>query len=549
MSLLLDALARASSEKEKLAGTAAAPSPTPPPAPPKEPAFTSPAERTPFPDLAAEAILEPVVPATPKVSDEPLEFDTSFLDARKEPEIRLEVQEPPPAPLEVPPLDFPAHAEIIEPAPVEPVASLAMVPAEDPTPEPVPAALIADPPAPIEMAKLSAELADADEKHTTPNETPVAAVPISESVQRPPDKGTEKPAKAPERPLSPQIAREILQATSKPSRKLPSRRVILLGVVALIGVGANALFFFGFLDKLLGIQNSVYIPPVAIEQPPVDPAPTTTPVENTPTEPPVATAVLPPPSTPVAEASNGKRNVGKPGAVARSVAVTAASDEVAPIQRTDSPRVSTRVFTPKPIGTSALDSAYSLLTQDRIEEAAAHYQQALTKNAGEIDALLGLSYIARRQGQRDEARSYYQRILRQQPNHPAASAGLLEINNEGELQGTASRARELAERNPESAVALSTLGGMLAREGRIAEAQQAYFKALSLEPANAFHAYNLAVALDRMHKYAQAQQYYERSLSLFKASPASGKTGFPLVAAEQRLAQLRGADDGRDDTR
>jgi tetratricopeptide (TPR) repeat protein len=90
---------------------------------------------------------------------------------------------------------------------------------------------------------------------------------------------------------------------------------------------------------------------------------------------------------------------------------------------------------------------------------------------------------------------------------------------------------------------------MLAREGRIAEAQQAYFKALSLEPANAFHAYNLAVALDRMHKYAQAQQYYERSLSLFKASPASGKTGFPLVAAEQRLAQLRGADDGRDDTR
>jgi tetratricopeptide (TPR) repeat protein len=211
--------------------------------------------------------------------------------------------------------------------------------------------------------------------------------------------------------------------------------------------------------------------------------------------------------------------------------------------------VSTRVFTPKPIGTSALDSAYSLLTQDRIEEAAAHYQQALTKNVGEIDALLGLAYIARRQGQRDEARSYYLRVLRQQPNHPAASAGLLEISNEGEAQGTASRARELAERNPESAVALSTLGGMLAREGRIAEAQQAYFKALGLEPANAFHAYNLAVALDRMHKYAQAQQYYERALTLFKASPTSGQTGFPLAAAEQRLAQLRGADDGRDDTR
>jgi tetratricopeptide (TPR) repeat protein len=166
----------------------------------------------------------------------------------------------------------------------------------------------------------------------------------------------------------------------------------------------------------------------------------------------------------------------------------------------------------------------------------------LDKNPGERDALLGLAYIAQRQGDREEARAHYQQVLRQDPANASASAGMLTLAAEGDLQMTGSRAREMAERNPDSAVVLSTLGGILAKEGRISEAQQAYFRALTLEPDNALHAYNLAVALDRLHKYAPAQGYYLRALALAEKSGAGDRASFPRKEALQRLEQLRARD-------
>ncbi len=190
--------------------------------------------------------------------------------------------------------------------------------------------------------------------------------------------------------------------------------------------------------------------------------------------------------------------------------------------------------------------AYAALTEGRFDDAADGYKRVLEKTPGERDALFGLAYIAHRQGQREEAQAYYQRVLRLQPGHPGASAGLLALAAEGDLQLTASRAREMAERNPNSAVVLSTLAGLLAKEGRIAEAQQEYFKAFTLEPDNALHAFNLAVALDRLHKYSQAQAYYQRALALAEKSGAAEKSGFPRMEALQRYEQLRARESGRD---
>jgi tetratricopeptide (TPR) repeat protein len=202
------------------------------------------------------------------------------------------------------------------------------------------------------------------------------------------------------------------------------------------------------------------------------------------------------------------------------------------------------LFVAKPTALSALDAAYAALTEDRLDEARIAYRKALESNPGERDALLGLAYIAQRQGNIDEARAHYQQVLRQEPGHPGANAGLLAIASDGDLQGAASRAREMAERTPDSAAVLSTLGGILAKEGRIAEAQQAYFKALTLEPDNAFHAYNLAVGLDRLHKYSQAISYYRRALAIEEKAGAGDRAGFPRNEALRRLEQLTAADSG-----
>ncbi len=184
-----------------------------------------------------------------------------------------------------------------------------------------------------------------------------------------------------------------------------------------------------------------------------------------------------------------------------------------------------------------MEAGYSALIQGRLDEAAQSYRRALSSNPEERDALLGLANIAQRQNHPDEARVLYRRVLRQEPDNTVANAGLLSLLADSELQNAGGMARDLSERHPRSAAAFATLGGIMAREGRLADAQQAFFKAANLEPENSVHAYNLAVALDRLHKSAQAADYYERAIAL--ADKSGTPQAIPREAALQRLTQLR----------
>jgi cytochrome c-type biogenesis protein CcmH/NrfG len=192
-------------------------------------------------------------------------------------------------------------------------------------------------------------------------------------------------------------------------------------------------------------------------------------------------------------------------------------------------------------GPSALELAYAALVQGRLPAAAQAYEQALLAHPEERDALLGLAYIAHQQGQTNEARDYYQRVLRHDPGNPVARSGLLAINAIDDPQASASRAREVAEQNPDSAAAQSTLGHAMVREGRLADAQQAFFRAHSLEPGVALHAFNLAVALDRLRQYGPARQYYERTLALSTQTGGERASGVPQAVVQTRLEQLRAA--------
>ena len=518
MSLLLDALQRASQEKEKLAEARAS-------------ADKSAEAPEPLPPLAIDfAPGDPVAPDSPAVPDEPSAPAAAAA-----------------------PLGLAAEKT------AEPAVEMTLDPLEGSTAETSPALGLAPP------AQSAGPAMKSDQRHEYAPESATARREPGIAPRSP--TGPAKPAApaAPPHPspvMSPQVAREILGAAAKPSKRGPNRRLITLGVLALLIAVANAAFFLGFLDKFLGLSGSALAPAM----PP----------------PPLATPALPP-SAPVqaAEGQGGSEPSGSQDAQAD--AGQAATASTAAGTTSSSPRTASRrdelavaapsaaegaasaraparvgprgttatkkvtpVFVAKPAPVSVLDSAYAALTEGRFDAATEAYKRVLEKNPGERDALLGLAYIAQRQGRRDEARAYYQRVLRQEPGHPGANAGLLSIAAEGDLQLTASRAREMAERNPGSAVVLSTLGGILAREGRIGEAQQAYFKALTLEPDNALHAYNHAVALDRLHKYTQAQGYYQRALVLADASGAAERANFPRQEALQRLEQLRAREAGGD---
>jgi len=193
-------------------------------------------------------------------------------------------------------------------------------------------------------------------------------------------------------------------------------------------------------------------------------------------------------------------------------------------------------------GPSALELGYAALVQGRLAAAAQAYGQALVANPEERDALLGLAYVAHQQGRLDEARGYYQRVLRQDPGNPVARAGLLASSAVDDAQTVASRAREIAEQNPDSAAAQSALGHAMVQEGRLADAQQAFLRAHALEPGVAQHAFNLAVALDRLHKFGQARLYYERALTLSAQSGGERASGVPQSVVQARLEQLRAAN-------
>jgi tetratricopeptide (TPR) repeat protein len=545
MSLLLDALQRASKEKEKLAesrasGHASEPNPAIVPAAPSG-----------FPDLSMEHEALATVP-TGRVSSglalelEPVQLE-SDTNSGIEPNANLDVPQDLGMELSLDPIqDEPASKSDMLTSSLSEMPTGILLNAETHPPHTqfVPA---------VPAQNLSEGTPDATAEvspQVNPVPPPFAASAAAADAARLAAQ-THQVASANE--PSPKIAREILAAKAKPPTRL-SPRLIGLAIVVAVIAAINAAFFLGYFDRLLGTSDSVLGAGVAV----APPAPA-----GLPPPPSDALAMTQPPSgdvspneaATVAEATPAKdqsgprtekRVTGRTPAVTRGGLARADEgvDAAKPLPRKG--RSAKPVIVARKASDNPLDSAYAALTEGRFDDAAAAYRLALEKNTSERDALLGLAYIAHRQGNSEEAKAHYQQVLRVDPGQVDALAGLLSLAADGDVAGAASRARDMAERSPQSAVALASLGGILVREGRIAEAQQAFFRALALEPESALHAYNLAVALDRMHKYAQAQTYYQRAISLAEKSSAAEISAFPRQQARQRLEQLRAAGSSAD---
>ncbi|MBK9625699.1 MAG: tetratricopeptide repeat protein [Rhodocyclaceae bacterium] len=495
MSLLLDALQRASEEKEKLADARAAAN-----------------------DVAQSEASVPQISSSPAFADLSLALESSLQ--------LVEDVVTTPTVVVGPSLDALENAEVaIKPA--LSISPIALTPPADPPPPPA-APAIEQPTqaAPKEVQAISV---------ATPS---VSSTKMAESA-----KPVTQPHPSPT--ASSKVAREILDATAKKAKPPFIRRPVVLGLIAFIALAQGA-YFLGFMDSVFGTAGSPVssIAPIAAPDTAINATAPQPPATGT--EPMLAADV----SSPVGAGdtplnARAVPSVAIAGAVANSaIAKSAIARPTAKTSAAVAAKAPVPIFTTTPAPETNLDAAYRALLDGRLDEAARDYRKALDKNPDERDALLGLAYIAQRTDQHDDARIGYERVLRLEPGHPGATSGLLTLATKSDPQMTATRAREMVERNPESAVALSTLGGLLAREGRIAEAQQVYFKALSLEPDNALYAYNLAVALDRMHKYQQAQGYYQRALMLAEKSATIDRAGFPTAEAQQRLLQLRERNGG-----
>ena len=91
-----------------------------------------------------------------------------------------------------------------------------------------------------------------------------------------------------------------------------------------------------------------------------------------------------------------------------------------------------------------------------------------------------------------------------------------------------------------SAFLYAALGHLYAGQAQWSQAQQAYFQAFQLEPANPDYAYNLAVGLEHLGQRGIALGYYRKALDLARAR---GRAGFDQVQVTARVAKLAAATE------
>ncbi len=179
-----------------------------------------------------------------------------------------------------------------------------------------------------------------------------------------------------------------------------------------------------------------------------------------------------------------------------------------------------------------LKSAYLALSGGHLDQAEQQYLSALKQRPHEKDALLGLAVIAHRKQQNERAADLYRQVLREDLGNAAAAAGLISLSVHADPLAAESQLRELIDVKPTAPEFHYALGCVLARQQRWGEAQQAFFRAHSLEPGKALYAYNLAVSLDHLHQPAAALPYYEQSSRL------SNDTMLDMAVIRQRIQEL-----------
>jgi Tfp pilus assembly protein PilF len=182
---------------------------------------------------------------------------------------------------------------------------------------------------------------------------------------------------------------------------------------------------------------------------------------------------------------------------------------------------------------------YALLQAGNAGGARTMYSRAIEAEPLNMDALLGLAYVAARENRSDEAQRMYLRILEVNPRHAVAQAALIGLMGRADPAASETRLKQLLSREP-SAFLHFVLGNLYSDQALWSQAQQSYFQAHHLEPDNPDYAYNLAVGLDHLGQTKLALQFYRRAEQL---ATVRGQANFDPSHARRRIGTLSSQAD------
>ena len=181
-----------------------------------------------------------------------------------------------------------------------------------------------------------------------------------------------------------------------------------------------------------------------------------------------------------------------------------------------------------------LSRGWSNLHLGALDAARQDYEQALSSDPQNVDALLALASIAQRQGRQSDAERLQQLANIADPNDAAAQAALINQSAAADPQAAESRLKTLLAEQPQSAALNFALGNLYARQGRWADTQQAYFNAVAIDSDNPDYLFNLAISLDRLRQPKIAIEYYRQALTAAEKHPPA----FEREQVRLRLNQL-----------
>jgi Flp pilus assembly protein TadD len=311
------------------------------------------------------------------------------------------------------------------------------------------------------------------------------------------------------------------QAASRPARGagtyLRAHPVVVLGTLAaLIAIGFGVYVYLQIFHPQLFIGR----PAAKAGLPPLTQAPAV-PVPGTP---------APLPSGPLLKEAAEPAPAATPEAARPKPPAAPVPVEEAPSRAA----VAVSRSSPEPSINPLHTQAYAALQSGQADEARQLYGQMASAEPRNVDALLGLAAIAAQRGEVEEASRRYLQILELEPRHALAQSGLIALLGRADPLAAESRLRQLIAREP-SAHLHFTLGNLHAEQSQWAAAQQAYFQAHHLEPANPDYAYNLAVALEHVSQPKLALGFYRRAQQL---AAARGRANFSLPQVQERIAKL-----------
>jgi tetratricopeptide (TPR) repeat protein len=198
------------------------------------------------------------------------------------------------------------------------------------------------------------------------------------------------------------------------------------------------------------------------------------------------------------------------------------------------------------VATQSARTGYEAIATGDFARAIDQYRNAVAVDPLNTSYLLGLAYAYNAIKQDEAAATAYKRVLAIDPDHRGAQQALASLEGNGrskEAIGARSEATIKAElgskirvrSSQETATLWDELGGTLAALRRWEEAQQAYFEAARLAPANARILFNLATSLDQLGQRKAAADYYARALTASEGSNAP----FDINAVKARLTALQ----------